>query len=170
VATGLLFLIPDSWWEKAGNALRWGFDQLKSIVSAAADAITGLINRIRDAINSLSNISIGSGVAKGGPSTMEGFPGVSGARARGGSVYAGRLYSVGERGPELFQPSRTGRIIAPYRLGQAGATFAGRADAPVAVSATFHIHGATDPNAVARAVSRRLNQIARGSLHDGVHD
>jgi TP901 family phage tail tape measure protein len=170
VATGLLFLIPDSWWEKAGNALRWGFDQLKGIVSAAADAITGLINRIRDAINSLSNISIGSGVAKGGPSTMEGFPGVSGGRARGGSVTAGRLYAVGERGPELFQPSRTGRIIAPYRLGHAGATFAGRAGASVAVSATFHIHGATDPNAVASAVSRRLNQIARGGLHDGVYD
>jgi TP901 family phage tail tape measure protein len=170
VATGLLLLIPDSWWEKAGNALRWGFDQLKGIVSAAADAITGLINRIRDAINSLSNISIGSGVAKGGPSTMEGFPGVSGARARGGSVTAGRLYSVGERGPELFSPSRTGRIIAPYRLGQAGASFAGRGGPPLAVSATFHIHGATDPNAVARVVSRRLNQIARGGLHDGVHD
>jgi TP901 family phage tail tape measure protein len=170
VATGLLFLIPDSWWEKAGNALQWGFDQLKGIVSAAADAIIGPINRIREAINSLSNISIGGGVAKGGPSTMEGFPGVSGARARGGSVTAGRLYAVGERGPELFAPSRTGRIIAPYRLDDARATLGGRGGAPVMVSATFHIHGASDPNAVARIVSRRLNQIARSGLHDGVHD
>jgi TP901 family phage tail tape measure protein len=165
VAAGLIYLIPDGWWTRAGELLSQGFDFLKSIVSGAANAIIGLIDHIRSAINSLSNLSIG-GAATGGPSTMEGFPGVGGARARGGSVAAGRLYAVGERGPELFTPSRSGRIIAPYRLAQAGATFAGRGGSP-SVSATFHIHGATDPNAVASAVSRRLNQIARSAVHDG---
>jgi TP901 family phage tail tape measure protein len=169
LAAGLLYLIPHGWWTKGGELLGQGFEILKGIVSSAADAITGLINRIRNAIDALSNLSFGSGVPSGNaPSTMEGFPGVDGARARGGSVYAGRLYTVGERGPELFSPSRTGRIIAPYRLAGAGSGDAGSAS--IAVSATFHIHGAADPNAVARIVSRRLNQIARSAVHDGVYD
>lgn len=32
-------------------------------------------------------------------------------RARGGSVSAGEPYIVGERGPEIFTPRRSGRII-----------------------------------------------------------
>lgn len=34
-----------------------------------------------------------------------------GARAEGGPVDAGKTYLVGERGPELFRPSRNGKII-----------------------------------------------------------
>jgi hypothetical protein len=164
----LLYLIPEGWWTKAGELLGQGFEIIKGIVSAAADAITGLINRIRNAIDALSNLSFGGVPSGTAPSTMEGFPGVDGARARGGSVHSGRLYTVGERGPELFSPSRTGRIIAPYRL--ADADSGGLGSAPMAVSAIFHTHGATDPNAVARTVSRRLNQIARSAVHDGVYD
>jgi hypothetical protein len=168
LATVLLYLIPEGWWIKAGDLLSQGFEIIKGIVSAAADSITGLINRIRSAIDALSNLSFGGVPSGSAPSTMEGFPGVDGARARGGSVHSGRLYTVGERGPELFSPSRTGRIIAPYDLAGPGAGSNG--SAPVAVSATFHIHGATDPNAVARLVSQRLNQIARSAVHDGVYD
>jgi phage-related minor tail protein len=36
---------------------------------------------------------------------------VDGKRASGGPVTAGSTYLVGERGPELFTPSASGRII-----------------------------------------------------------
>lgn len=39
-----------------------------------------------------------------------------GARAEGGPVSGGRTYLVGERGPELFTPSRSGAIIANDNL------------------------------------------------------
>ena len=42
---------------------------------------------------------------------------MSGARAAGGPVNAGGLYLVGERGPELFAPGRTGQIVPNHALG-----------------------------------------------------
>lgn len=37
---------------------------------------------------------------------------IAGARANGGPVHIGQSYLVGERGPEIFTPAMTGRIIA----------------------------------------------------------
>lgn len=42
---------------------------------------------------------------------------LSGARAMGGPVNAGGLYLVGERGPELFAPGKSGSIIPNHALG-----------------------------------------------------
>lgn len=42
---------------------------------------------------------------------------VAGARADGGPVGAGSTYLVGERGPELFTPSRSGSITPNHALG-----------------------------------------------------
>lgn len=42
------------------------------------------------------------------------------ARANGGPVTSGTSYLVGERGPEVFTPSSTGRIIANHALGSIG--------------------------------------------------
>jgi hypothetical protein len=38
-------------------------------------------------------------------------PGLTGFRASGGPVSAGRSYVVGERGPELFRPASAGTIL-----------------------------------------------------------
>jgi hypothetical protein len=38
------------------------------------------------------------------------------------------------------------------------------------VAMTFHLHGPADPQAIGRIVSQRLNQVARGALHDGAYD
>jgi hypothetical protein len=40
-----------------------------------------------------------------------------GGRAFGGLVYPNRLYTVGERGPEVFMPSTAGHIIPNHKLG-----------------------------------------------------
>ncbi|MEM8595420.1 MAG: hypothetical protein AAGF76_02985 [Pseudomonadota bacterium] len=41
---------------------------------------------------------------------------IDGARATGGPVTGGKTYLVGERGPELFQPSASGTVIPNNRL------------------------------------------------------
>jgi phage-related minor tail protein len=41
---------------------------------------------------------------------------LSGRRAEGGPVYSGGSYLVGERGPELFVPSRSGAIVPTNQL------------------------------------------------------
>lgn len=41
-------------------------------------------------------------------------------QAEGGPVYAGRGYLVGERGPELFMPNKSGTIIPNSNLGSSG--------------------------------------------------
>ena len=43
---------------------------------------------------------------------------ISGKRANGGQVNAGRSYLVGEKGPELFTPPGHGRIISNDNMGQ----------------------------------------------------
>ncbi|QEU08773.1 coiled-coil domain-containing protein [Paracoccus yeei] len=55
--------------------------------------------------------------------------GISGFRANGGSVQSGKVYGVGEQGPELFVPSVSGAILnvaqaqAALRGGQSGGSF-----------------------------------------------
>lgn len=66
-----------------------------------------------------------------------------GFRADGGPVQAGRMFMVGERGPELFAPRQSGQIIPNHALGtmQGGVTYEDRR--------TFQIHtNASDPEAV----------------------
>ena len=50
--------------------------------------------------------------------TMTGFPGL----ANGGTATAGRPYIVGERGPELFVPGRTGTVVPNHAMGGANVT------------------------------------------------
>jgi phage-related minor tail protein len=41
-------------------------------------------------------------------------------RANGGPVSSGQTYMVGERGPELFVPGRSGTIVANDKMGGGG--------------------------------------------------
>lgn len=60
----------------------------------------------------------------GGPSTptTAGKGMIPRGRAHGGSVLAGTPYIVGERGPELFVPGRSGTIVPNGRGGGVGGT------------------------------------------------
>lgn len=55
------------------------------------------------------------------------FFGIGGARADGGPVSGGQTYLVGERGPELFSPKRSGNIIPNDALGNSTGAGAGLA-------------------------------------------
>jgi len=43
---------------------------------------------------------------------------ISGARANGGPVSAGKTYLVGEKGPELFTPESNGDVVSNEKMGQ----------------------------------------------------
>lgn len=115
---------------KSEEALQRFADKAVAVKDTASDAFADLAN---NALNSLSNLAsaIKSGgvldiissafnafgsIAKTGvlgqklATGFKDFGGISGFRANGGPVTAGKSYVVGERRAELFTPSRSGYI------------------------------------------------------------
>lgn len=92
---------------------KFGFEDLKRVALSAMAEIAGAM--IRGGLDSL----FGSGGKQGGgglgglfANLVSLLPGLFGApgKAIGGPVSPGRPYLVGERGPELFVPTASGRI------------------------------------------------------------
>ncbi len=94
---------------------------LNAIGSTFTSTITGLIQGTNDFNSSLQNVlkSLGNLLIQAGLQGLAGndgrgffsfLSGSLGRRAMGGSVTAGQGYLVGERGPELFMPGRSGGI------------------------------------------------------------
>lgn len=59
-------------------------------------------------------------VLQGGLDIARALGAFGGARAGGGPVTGGRAYLVGEKGPEIFAPSSSGRIVANDRISGMG--------------------------------------------------
>lgn len=147
---------------RAGNAIesalsravqtgKLGFDDLRRV------AVTALAEIARSAIASgIGAIGGGGSGGIGGllTSVLTGLAGAPG-RATGGPVSAGRAYLVGERGPELFVPTASGRVEASG----AGAR------APVTIN--VNVRGGTQNperlarsgRQVARAVRRAISEL-----------
>ncbi len=83
----------------------FGFEELKGVALSALDAIAGAA--VKAGGGSLFGGSEG-GLGEALAGLVGGLPG----RATGGPVSPGRAYVVGERGPELFVPSSSGRVEA----------------------------------------------------------
>jgi lambda family phage tail tape measure protein len=122
------------------------------ILSVAAKAIAKLA--VLSALNSLSGLAGGGGLA----GSLGGFAtSLLGARATGGPVSPGRSYLVGERGPELFSPPETGRVVPNEQLGMGGA------------NVNVQVVNVDDPQSVPRALNSKageqavLNMIQRNS-------
>ena len=105
--------------ERAGRAVeqsllravrtgKLGFEDLKRVALASLDAIAAAALKGPSAGSGQAGGLLGvlAGVVTGG--LPNGFPG----RATGGPVVGGRPYLVGERGPELFVPTASGRVEA----------------------------------------------------------
>lgn len=82
-----------------------GFEDLKRIALSTMDEIAA--QAMRNLFSSLPGGGIGGLLDLGGiVQSIAGLPG----RATGGPVSPGRGYMVGERGPEVFVPTTSGRI------------------------------------------------------------
>jgi hypothetical protein len=91
---------------------------------------------------------------------------LAGARRRGGPVSGGESYLVGEEGPEIFTPRRSGTIIPNRELVRRRderATIASKDIGPSggpSMSITININGVTDPRQVGLEVERHLGRMA----------
>lgn len=70
----------------------------------------GFLDILSSAFNAFGALSKTGILGKGLAGTFKDFTGISGFRAFGGPVTGGRSYVVGERGPELFTPTRSGYV------------------------------------------------------------
>lgn len=160
-----------SWGETIGgyvaqgvNAVADGLSRIVGLAQSAFDAIM----KIPSALSNLNPFGGGGGGPPvnnnprvgGGRSAAPPAP-VDGARAAGGPVTGGSSYLVGERGPEIFTPGRSGHITPNHQLGGRTVTI----NSPITVNSPN-----ADPRAVAREVARELGRLAGGSSHGSYED
>lgn len=124
-----------------------GFDDLKRVALAAMAEIAAAA--IRNGVGALFGGG-GPGLVGAASQLLAGLIGAPG-RAIGGPVAPGRPYLVGERGPELFLPTASGRIEAARQGG-------GR---DVRLTITINAPSTTEPQALARS----SRQVARAVKH-----
>jgi hypothetical protein len=147
--------------ERAGQAIeralsraivsgKLGFEDLKRIaLSVMADIARAAI---ANGLNSLGGGGAGSGgLLSLGASVVSALFGASG-RATGGPVSAGRAYRVGERGPEWFVPTASGRVEA-----------AGGAVRNIAITVNVRGDGASEPQRLAQT-GRQLARAVRRAV------
>lgn len=89
---------------------RLGFEDLKRVALSAMAEIAAAA--IRGGLAGIFGGKSGGGIAGTIGSLLAGLAGAPG-KAIGGPVSPGRAYLVGERGPEYFVPTASGRIDAP---------------------------------------------------------
>lgn len=93
----------------------------------------------------------------------EDFGQPDGARAKGGPMSPGRTYLVGEQGPELVTPSRSG-FVHPNGSGGGGGPIS------VVVNPTITINGAADPEAIMARLRRGLSDEVGAALRGVMAD
>lgn len=101
-------------------------DTFNSVIAGLIQGTNDWNNSLRGALNSLANLFLQAGLQGLAGSDGKGFfsflTGSLGKRAAGGSVMAGQGYLVGERGPELFMPGRSGGIAPAGSFSSANIT------------------------------------------------
>lgn len=142
--------------ERAGDAIertllravrtgKLGFEDLRRVAMSVLGEIAA--GAMRDGLAAI----FGGGTGGGPGGLLAGLLGAPG-RATGGPVSPGRAYWVGERGPELFVPTASGRVDAPAAAGR---------DVRVAIT----IHAPAGENAGAlRQSSRQVARAVKAAL------
>ena len=95
------------------DAITSAIDGTKTLGEVANNVMKNIANKLIDVAINMALFGVPMGGGKGG--------GLLGGlfRANGGSVMAGQSYVVGERGPELFTPGRSGSIAPNGAIGGA---------------------------------------------------
>ncbi|WP_336965418.1 tail tape measure protein [Sphingobium aquiterrae] len=142
IETGLL---------RAVRTGRFGFEDLRRVALGVLDEIAA--SAVRSGVGAIGGGGSGGllGLGVGLLGAALGLPG----RATGGPVAPGRAYLVGERGPEMFVPTSSGRVEA----GQGGS--GGR---DVRVNITVNAAGGDAPQALARS-ARQVARAVRGAIN-----
>jgi hypothetical protein len=136
-----------------GKILGSAFDVLGTAISIVIGLFANLVDVVDKAFNGLKAIV---NFIKNNPVTQAVSGAISafgGGRALGGPVNRGTSYVVGERGPELFVPTTSGKIIPNGGMGGGRATI------------NLTVNGAIDTEGTARTIIDVLNRsFSRGTL------
>ena len=145
------------------------WDGMMSKVDALIEWVKTIPQRIKAAIGDID--FLGGIKAKLGFSGGSSEPAVDGARAKGGPVGAGKTYLVGENGPEIFSPGRSGVISTndAFRAAQAGAA---ARSAPVKAGDTYinvnvpaiTVSGVSDPRTAAQMTVAELGGAIKSAV------
>ncbi len=135
--------------ERAVRSGKFGFEELKGVALSALDAIASAA--LKAGVQSVLSGGGLSGALAGLVGLAGGLPG----RATGGPVSPGRAYVVGERGPELFVPSTSGRV----ETGGGG----GGGVREVRVAITVNAAGGSAPGVLAQS-SRQVARAVKAAL------
>jgi len=129
-----------------------GFDDLRRVALSAMAEIAA--SAISSGVGSLfgSGGGGGGGLISAASSLLTNLFGAPG-RATGGPVAPGRAYMVGERGPELFVPTTSGKVEA----------FGGGGGRDVRVSITLNAPAGSEGQALARS-GRQVARAVRSAL------
>ena len=100
------------------DAIQGAVDGTKTLGEAASGVLKNIANKLLDVAINMALFGAMSGTGTGGGL----LGGLFKPRANGGPVTGGSTYLVGERGPELFVPGRSGTIVANDKLGSGGST------------------------------------------------
>lgn len=112
--------------------------QVRSALTTATSGAGGWSKLLGGLVGGFSgNTAAGIASVAGGSDslgTMIGLMGLSGARADGGPVDAGKTYLVGERGQELFVPKVPGNIVPNHQLSMGGGGLTINNNAPMQIT------------------------------------
>jgi len=120
------------------------------IASQVRSALTGFLG------NAIGGLFGGGGGASGGSNLAAGIARsfqFGGMRAEGGPVRSGLSYIVGERGPEMFVPNRSGTIVPHGKLGGVNVV--------VNVTATDAASFLRSEGQIAESVGRAISKAVR---------
>lgn len=142
------------------DLVAWAADLGSRIGSAIANASVAALEGIKARASSLLNsVTFGYAGTAMPANDNAAKPAASGHRARGGPVWPGGSFLVGEREPEVFTPKSAGNITPASHLGSGPITIG-----PINVS------GVTDPLEAARRardmISDEINRLLRGAHAD----
>jgi len=140
-----------------GTILGKAFDTLGSAIGFVIGLFANLVSVVNNAFNAIKNIV---NFIKNNPVTQAIGGAIDnifgGGRANGGPVSRGTSYVVGERGPELFVPNTSGKIIPNGGSSGGGSTI------------NLTVNGAIDAEGTARTIIDVLNRSSsRGTLGAG---
>jgi tape measure domain-containing protein len=100
------------------DAIQGAVDGTKTLGEVASGVLKNIANKVLDVAINFALFGAMSGTGTGGGL----LGGLFMKRANGGPVTGGSTYLVGERGPELFVPGRSGSIVPNDKLGSGGST------------------------------------------------
>lgn len=125
-------------------------DGIKGMITGAMNFKQVMSNVVDAVINELFRLFVVQqlvGMIGKGISAVTGITLPAGAKAIGGPVQSGKPYLVGERGPEMFVPSRSGSIVPNGGIGGG-------------INISVDARGSADPAAVRQQVEMGIMQAA----------